>query len=270
MPLTIATWNINSVRLRIESVARFVEAHRPDVLCLQETKCMDGQFPLADLRKMGFDHIAIHGQKGYHGVAIASRYAFRNPERKPFFGKEDARHISVVLAEGPATGTNIHNFYVPAGGDEPDPVANPKFAHKLGFLDEMEAWDALKVGDAGNRSILVGDLNIAPYEHDVWSSKQLKDVVSHTPLERRRLVEVAKAGQWVDMMRELTPEPEKLYTWWSYRSPDWAAANKGRRLDHVWVSPTLGPAMRGFEIVKDARSWERPSDHAPVIATLDL
>lgn len=269
MPLTVATWNINSVRLRIDTVARFVDAHRPDVLCLQETKCMDGQFPLSDVKRMGYDHIAIHGQKGYHGVAVFSRHALKDIERKPFCDKQDARHIAVTLAEGPAAGTRIHNFYVPAGGDEPDPAINPKFAHKLGFLDEMESWDALKVG-GGGKAILVGDLNIAPLEHDVWSSKQLAKVVSHTPVERRRLTEVSERGGWVDMMRSLTPEPEKLYTWWSYRSPDWAAANKGRRLDHVWLSPALAPAMKGFEILREARGWERPSDHVPVIATLDF
>ena len=270
MPLTIATWNINSVRLRIDTVARFAETYRPDVLCLQETKCQDGQFPLADIRKMGFDHVAVHGQKGYHGVAVLSRFALGDIERKAFCGKNDARHVAVTLADGPAAGTRIHNFYVPAGGDEPDPAINEKFAHKLGFLDEMEGWDALRVGADARRTVLVGDLNIAPLEHDVWSSRQLRNVVSHTPIERRRLTEVATAGGWVDMMRTLTPEPEKLYTWWSYRSADWVAANKGRRLDHVWLSPALGRAMRGFEIVRDARGWTRPSDHVPVIATLDL
>ncbi|MCZ0737270.1 exodeoxyribonuclease III [Phreatobacter sp. AB_2022a] len=270
MPLTIATWNINSVRLRIDTVARFAETYRPDVLCLQETKCQDGQFPLADIRKMGFNHVAVHGQKGYHGVAVLSRFALGDIERKAFCGKNDARHVAVTLADGPAAGTRIHNFYVPAGGDEPDPAINDKFAHKLGFLDEMEGWDALRVGAGTSRTVLVGDLNIAPLEHDVWSSRQLRNVVSHTPIERRRLTEVATTGGWVDMMRTLTPEPEKLYTWWSYRSADWVAANKGRRLDHVWLSPALGQAMRGFEIVRDARGWTRPSDHVPVIATLDL
>lgn len=265
MPFSIVTWNINSVRLRIDLVARFVAEHQPDVLCLQETKCMDAQFPLADLRRMGFDHVAIHGQKGYHGVAIASRFGLKDVEKRHFAGKEDARHIAATLAGGPMAGVRLHNFYVPAGGDEPDPAVNDKFRHKLAFLDDMERWDALGVAD-GAKAILVGDLNIAPLEHDVWSSKQLKDVVSHTPLERRRLTEVAKAGGWVDMMRALIPEPEKLYTWWSYRSPDWAAADKGRRLDHVWVRPTLSAAMAGFEVVKAARGWEKPSDHAPVIA----
>jgi len=269
MSITLATWNINSVRLRIADVAKFVESYRPDVLCLQETKCQDGQFPMSDIRAMGFDHSAIHGQKGYHGVAILSRFALKDMERRPFWGKDDARHISANLANGPAAGLRIHNFYVPAGGDEPDVAINDKFAHKLGFLDEMEAWDGLRNTET-NRAILVGDLNIAPFEHDVWSSKQLTKVVSHTPIERQRLVEVSKAGQWVDMMRALKPEPEKLYTWWSYRSADWAAADKGRRLDHVWVSPALAPSMRHIHVAKETRGWERPSDHAPVLATIAL
>lgn len=268
MSLTLATWNINSVRLRIDLVARFVAEHSPDILCLQETKCQDGQFPMADVRRMGFEHAAIHGQKGYHGVAILSRYPLKDVERRSFAGKDDARHIAATLAAGPMAGTRIHNFYVPAGGDVADAALNDKFAHKLLFLDEMEAWDGLKVDGGQTRSVLVGDLNIAPLEHDVWSSKALKDVVSHTPLERRRLAEVASAGGWVDMMRALTPEPEKLFTWWSYRSPDWAAADKGRRLDHVWVSPALAPSMRAVRVHKDARGWDRPSDHAPVLATL--
>ncbi len=194
MTLTIATWNINSVRLRIETVARFVAEHQPDVLCLQETKCIDGQFPLADVKRMGYEHTAIHGQKGYHGVAVFSRFALKDVDRKAFCDKNDARHIAVTLAEGPGAGTRIHNFYVPRRRDEPDPAINEKFAHKLGFLDEMEAWDALRVGGGASKTVLVGDLNIAPLEHDVWSSKQLAKVVSHTPLERRRLTEVATNG----------------------------------------------------------------------------
>ncbi len=126
----------------------------------------------------------------------------------------------------------------------------------------MEAWDDLRVGGGSSRAVLVGDLNIAPLEHDVWSSKQLTKVVSHTPVERRRLTEVAARGGWVDMMRALTPEPpQKLYTWWSYRAADWAAADRGRRLDHVWLSPALAPAMRRIDILREARGWDRPSDH---------
>ena len=120
----------------------------------------------------------------------------------------------------------LHNFYVPAGGDIPDPAVNPKFAHKLAFLDEMRACRELRCNGA-DRMILVGDLNVAPLEHDVWSHKQMLRVVSHTPIECEKLVAAQKAGGWVDAMRMLVPEPAKLYTWWSYRSPDWADRRQG-------------------------------------------
>lgn len=265
MSFTLATWNINSVRLRIDDVARFVEQEKPDVLCLQEIKCSLDNFPSKAFTKMGYDFQAVNGQKGYHGVAIVSRYALRDVDTREFCAMGDARHIAASLADGPASGLRVHNFYIPAGGDEPDPEINPKFAHKLKFLDELEAWELLHHADLAKRTVLVGDLNIAPLEHDVWSSKQLKNVVSHTDLERKRLTEVLKAGNWVDAMRQVIPPEQKLYTWWSYRSPDWDKADKGRRLDHVWVSPSLKDKVAGITVHRECRGWERPSDHAPVL-----
>ena len=264
--LTLATWNINSVRLRIDLVTRFLSRYAPDVLCLQETKCRDAEFPLAAFRKAGYAHIAINGQKGYHGVAIASKLPFQRIERRGFCGKVDARHIAVAITPA-GRPVMLHNLYVPAGGDEPDPAINPKFAHKLGFLDEMADWatrDAIAEGD----SILVGDLNVAPLEQDVWSHKALIKVVSHTPIEVEKFQRAFAAGPWVDVLRHHVPADEKCYTWWSYRSPDWAKADKGRRLDHIWVSESLGGTLAGLEILKEGRGWERPSDHVPVIAKL--
>ncbi len=113
----------------------------------------------------------------------------------------------------------VHNFYVPAGGDIPDPALNPKFAHKLAFLDEMREAAILRPAKS-ERAILVGDLNVAPLEHDVWSHKQMLRVVSHTPIEVEKLNAARNAGGWIDSMRELTPEPQKLYTWWSYRAAE--------------------------------------------------
>jgi exodeoxyribonuclease-3 len=118
--------------------------------------------------------------------------------------------------------------------------------------------------------VVVGDLNVAPGEHDVWSHKQLLDVVSHTPVETEALETLRREGGFLDSARHLTPEPTKIYTWWSYRSPDWAAANKGRRLDHVWISDDLGGTLESVDIHGDARGWMRPSDHVPVTATLQL
>ena len=184
MPIKISTWNINSVRLRIDLVAKFLKSARPDVLCLQETKCPDDAFPLKRFHRLGYEYSAINGQKGYHGVAILSRVPFERFDVHSFCGKTDCRHISVVLGEkaGLKDPLTVHNFYVPAGGDEPDPEINVKFKHKLDFLDEMREHKTLHPKKS-QRAILVGDLNVAPLEHDVWSHKQMLKVVSHTPIE---------------------------------------------------------------------------------------
>ena len=164
----------------------------------------------------------------------------------------------------------LHNFYVPAGGDEPDPELNPKFAHKLSFLDEMRAHPVLQPA-RDQRAILVGDLNVAPLEHDVWSHKQMIKVVSHTPVECEKLNRARQAGGWIDAMRVLTPEPAKLYTWWSYRAMDnWKAADRGRRLDHVWSSDALAGRISRIDIAKNYRGAQRPSDHVPVTATVEI
>jgi exodeoxyribonuclease III len=271
MQLSVTTWNINSVRLRIEQVRRFLAERRPDVLCLQETKCPNDRFPLEALRSFGYPHVAYTGQRGYNGVAVVSRFGFSVTDGFTFCGREDARHIAVTLDEeaGAASGITIHNFYVPAGGDVPDPSLNPKFAHKLQFLAEIRAWGE-RAAPTRAPAILVGDLNVAPLEHDVWSHRRLLDVVSHTPVETQALETLRGEAGWVDAARHLTPEPEKIYTWWSYRAPDWAAADKGRRLDHVWVSPDLAGTVRAVEVARGCRSWERPSDHVPVTGVMEL
>jgi exodeoxyribonuclease-3 len=272
MPLTVTTWNINSVRLRINLVAKFIKAVRPDVLCLQETKCPDDAFPLKRFKRLGYEHIALNGQKGYHGVAVVSRVPFETIDKQSFCGKEDCRHISVSFGEraGLKDGLTLHNFYVPAGGDEPDPAVNPKFEHKLSFLDEMYAHAGLRPSP-NQQAILVGDLNVAPLEHDVWSHKQMLRVVSHTPLECEKLTAARTIGGWVDTMRVHTPEPEKLYTWWSYRAMDnWRSSDRGRRLDHVWTSDALAGRVSKIKVAKEYRGAERPSDHVPVTARLEI
>ena len=271
MRLTLTTWNINSVRLRIDLVAKFIKAVRPDILCLQETKCPDDKFPLKRFKRLGYENVALNGQKGYHGVVVLSRWPFESRAIRTFCGKSDSRHTSVVLGEraGLSEPITLHNFYVPAGGDIPDPAANSKFAHKLAFLDEMHGSATLRPARS-ERSIIVGDLNVAPLECDVWSHKQLLTVVSHTPIECEKLLGVQKAGGWIDAVRSFVPEPTKLFTWWSYRAPDWAAADKGRRLDHIWVSPALAERVSAVKVLKASRGWARPSDHVPVTATLEL
>jgi len=262
--MKLATWNINSVRLRANLVSDFLKVEAPDALCLQETKCVDALFPAEAFHRLGYVHQAVSGQKGYHGVAILSRLPFRRTEALQFCGKLDSRHVSVTFESG----IELHNFYVPAGGDIPDPEANPKFAHKLQFLREMTDCFERRRDARDGPVVLVGDLNVAPFENDVWSHKQLLDVVSHTPVETGLLAEAKQAFDWVDVTREFVPHDEKIYSWWSYRARDWAASDRGRRLDHIWVSPGLRGAVRDHAILRDARSWARPSDHVPVMATI--
>lgn len=263
--MKLVTWNINSVRLRLDLVARLLKTERPDVLCLQETKVANDLFPAAPLRELGYVHQAINGQKGYHGVAILSRLPFVKTDAMQFCGKADARHATVTFEDG----VTLHNFYVPAGADVPDPVLNPKFAHKLDFLREMARLFAQRRSKRDARMILVGDLNVAPLENDVWSHKQLLDVVSHTPVETELLGEAKAAFDWIDVTRRFVPETEKIYSWWSYRAQDWEASDRGRRLDHIWISQGLKDAVRTHAILKPARGWTQPSDHVPVVATIE-
>jgi exodeoxyribonuclease III len=264
--LKIATWNINSVRLRLNLVRRFLAAHRPDVLCLQETKVVDELFPADALRRAGYVHQAIRGQKGYHGVAILSRIPFSSVRTDKLCGSSDCRHISVVLE----TGIELHNFYVPAGADVPDPDLNQKFAHKLDFLREMTRMFEKRRDLATAPVVLVGDLNVAPLENDVWNHKQLLKVVSHTPVETGLLESVRASFDWMDVTRSFVPPEEKIYSWWSYRARNWRASDRGRRLDHIWVSPALHGHAVEHAIFKPARGWKLASDHVPVLATLAL
>ncbi len=267
---SIVTWNINSVRFRIDLVARFIEIYKPDVLCLQETKCIDDSFPLNAFHKLGYPHIALKGQKAYHGVATISRWPIAETNRMEFCGKQDARHIATRFADDahPAlAGVDLHNFYVPAGGDVPDREQNDKFGHKLDFLSEMTSWSK---GLSGKDTMLVGDLNIAPLETDVWSHKQLLKVVSHTPIEVDGLNGIQQAGNWVDVIRSHIPPEDKCYTWWSYRSPNWSNSNKGRRLDHIWANAGLAARTISVEVLRDVRGWDKPSDHAPVITHIKV
>lgn len=263
--LRVATWNINSLRLRIGLLEKLIDDLRPDVLCLQETKVPDPLFPEDGVRALGFEHMLYRGMKGYNGVAILSRLPLTALDFAPdWCGKGDCRHVAATLAT-PSGPIELHDFYVPAGGDIPDRAQNEKYGHKLDFIAETQRWFAART--TLSRAILVGDLNIAPLEHDVWSHKQLLDVVSHTPPETEGLTAWLNAG-FVDAVRHFVPENEKLYTWWSYRNRDWRASDRGRRLDHIWVTHDLVGALRGHEIHQNARDWDKGSDHVPVLVEL--
>jgi exodeoxyribonuclease-3 len=266
MTLRIATWNINSVRLRIAQVARFVAEQAPDVLCLQEIKCQTDQFPREAFEAMGMPHLAIAGQKGWHGVAIASKRPFEPGPVLDVCRERHARTASIVV-----DGIEIQNFYIPAGGHEPDRALNPKFDHKLDFYERLTREVAAR--DPKAPLIFAGDFNIAPSEFDVWNHKFMSKVVSHTPIEVETLNALQAAGSFIDLVREAHPEPQRLASWWSYRAQDFRVSNRGLRLDHLWASPGLREAAfrSGGAVARihdDVREWEQPSDHAPVTADL--
>ncbi|MDC0737925.1 exodeoxyribonuclease III [Cognatishimia sp. SS12] len=262
MSFTLATWNINSVRLREPIVLKLLAEKAPDVLCLQECKSPVDLIPLEGMRALGYTHMVARGQKGYNGVAIFSKIPMEDAGDQDFAQLGHARHVAGRLENG----VTIQNFYVPAGGDVPNREVNEKFGQKLDYLSDMRDWFR---AEPPKKSILVGDLNIAPREDDVWDHKKLLKVVSHTPIEVEKLAETQDAGQWVDITRQDIPEGQ-LYSWWSYRARDWDAADKGRRLDHVWASKDIAAAGHSSHVLRDARGWEKPSDHAPVFATFDL
>ena len=262
MALTIATWNINSVRLRVDLVCNLLKTEKIDLLCLQECKAPVEKIPLDVFADIGFPYMVARGQKGYNGVAIISRFPLKEKSAIDFAGLGHARHIAAELENG----ILIHNFYVPAGGDEPDRIKNEKFNQKLNYLNEMKCYF---IENAPKNSILLGDLNIAPLPEDVWDHKKMAKVVSHTQVEIDHLNAVKQAGDWVDVTRKDLPE-QKLYSWWSYRAKDWDMADRGRRLDHIWASADIIEYVNGSRILREVRGWDRPSDHVPVFATIDL
>ncbi len=261
--VSITTWNINSVRLRIDQVTRFLAEKAPDVLCLQEIKCQEPQFPYEAFRAAGYEHFAVHGQKGYHGVATVSRLPMHEIDRHDWQANGEARHVAVRLDDHDIA---IDNVYVPAGGDIPDRAVNAKFGQKLDFLERMTRW----AETVDRPTLIVGDFNIAPLESDVWSHKQLLKVVSHTPLEVETLARFQAAHGWVDIGREHIAAPQRYYSWWSYRAKNWRTGDRGRRLDHMWASPALAAQATAHGVYEDARDWEKPSDHIPLTTEFAL
>jgi len=264
--MKLTTWNINSVRIRTEQVARFVAEQKPDVLCLQEIKCQEGQFPREAFEAMGLPHLAIAGQKGWHGVAIASRLPLQAIEPLDVCREGHARCVAVKVA-----GIELQNFYIPAGGDLPDRQLNKKFDHKLDFFERLSRLAAAR--DPKAPMVMVGDLNVAPSEYDVWNHKYMLKVVSHTPVETEAMEALKAAGGFTDLVRAAHAETDRLASWWSYRAADYRQSNRGLRLDHIWVTPGLREAAlrngkADAEIHDHVRGWDQPSDHAPVSAEL--
>ena len=256
--LSICSWNINSVRARIDIVEQLLQQEAPDILCLQETKVVNEIFPTDMFRRMGYVHQVLNGQRMHHGVAIMGKVRIHEDDRFDWQANGEARHVGVRLDNG----VRIENVYVPAGGDIADRTVNPKFGQKLDFLERMIEWSAAL---DNKPTILTGDFNIAPLECDVWSHKQLLNVVSHTPVECEILARLQASNDWVDIGRHFHPAPARLYTWWSYRAKDWAESDRGRRLDHMWMTRDVADKAVSHRVVEPARSWIKPSDHIPII-----
>jgi exodeoxyribonuclease-3 len=256
----IATWNINGISSRLEHVLKWCQVARPDVLCLQETKVVDTKFPFIKLRKIGFDHIEVTGEKAYNGLAILSKYALGEVEKDLPGDKGDAprRFLAVTI-----DGTRVVNVYVPHG----TALGSEKYEFKLKWLARLRKYfdDRFTVDD---RVLLCGDLNVAAHESDVWNPRQWNGKLHFTKAEREALINLKKWG-FVDVLRQITDEPGE-YTWWDTFRESSFLKNRGLRIDHIWASPPVAETCIDCWVDRTPRGWEKPSDHAPVIADFGI
>jgi exodeoxyribonuclease-3 len=253
--LKLATWNINSLGVRLPQVLDWLGTAQPDVLALQELKLPDDKFPLAELQAVGYDAV-FHGQKTYNGVALLSKLPMTDVVRNmPTFADDHARTIAATVG-----GVRVIGGYFP-NGQAPD---SDKFAYKMRWLDGLQAFVAneLKQHD---KLVLMGDFNIAPDDRDVHDPVAWAGQIHCTPQERAHFQQLIGAGLH-DAFR-LFEQPPKLYSWWDYRLLAFRK-NQGLRIDHILVSDALKPRVLACEIDKLPRKNERPSDHAPVVVTL--
>ena len=256
--MVIATWNVNSIRMRLPHVLEWLAEHRPTVLCLQETKVEDALFPRSEFDQLGY-HLSIAGQKSYNGVAIISTLPIEDaqiglPGDPPHAEK---RMISATIA-----GIRVINVYVPNGSE----VGSEKFSYKLDFLsrlrDAMTKWTA-----DGRAAILLGDFNVAPEARDVYDPAAMEGQVLFHPDERSALAAVKSVG--LEDVYRLHHSETGRYSWWDYRMNAFRR-NMGLRIDHVWTTPDHARSCAACEIDTAPRKREKPSDHAPVVATFSL
>ncbi|MCE2869896.1 MAG: exodeoxyribonuclease III [Oxalobacteraceae bacterium] len=253
--MKLATWNVNSLKVRLPQVVQWLENNPVDVLCLQETKMTDDKFPQAEIEALGY-HVAFSGQKTYNGVAILSRLPMTDVvKNNPLFDDEQQRIISATI-----DGIRVICAYVPNG----QAVGTDKYAYKLSWLDALSRWLETELQKYPNLAIL-GDYNIAPADEDVHDPIAWKDQVLCSDEERAAFKRLC-ALPLVDSFR-MFPQAEKSYSWWDYRQMAFRR-NRGVRIDHVLLSAPLAARCTACEIDKLPRKWEQPSDHTPVVATL--
>jgi exodeoxyribonuclease III len=254
--LKIATWNVNSITARLPLVERWLDSARPDVLCLQETKCTDERFPEEAFRELGYNCQSF-GQPTYNGVAIISSAECRDVQR----GFPDSPDAHARLLAATVNGVSIVNVYVPNG----QAVGTEKYHFKLGWMRRLRQFFDSHY-DRRKPVLLCGDFNVAPEDRDVHNPKLWQGRILFSEPERARLGEIKEWG-FVDSFR-LHNHDEKQFSWWDYRQGSFRR-NLGLRIDHIWVSEPLAQVCRSASIDKQPRAWERPSDHTPVIAEFD-
>ncbi|HEX8565457.1 MAG TPA: exodeoxyribonuclease III [Pyrinomonadaceae bacterium] len=252
--MKIATWNVNSVFARMPHIVRWIEKEQPDVLCLQETKTTDDKFPAFDFLELGYNSAFI-GQKSYNGVAILSRHEIADVQ---YNFPDDAEDAPKRLIAATVNGIRIVNTYIPNGTE----LWSDPFKFKLDWLQRLRHFFEASCDKTGD-VLLCGDFNVAPDERDVYDVRTWEGKLHFSRPERAALDYVKKWG-FVDAFR-LFHEAGGLYSWWNYREGSFFK-NNGLRIDHIWVSPSLAARCLHCEVDKSPRGWERPSDHAPVVA----
>jgi exodeoxyribonuclease-3 len=256
--MKIATWNVNSVTARLPLIIKWLESARPDVLCMQEIKCVEARFPAEAFREIGYRSEAF-GQPTYNGVAVVSRAECRDVQRG-FPEDETQAHARLLAAT--VDGVRIVNVYIPNGGF----VGSDKYAFKLDWMRRLREFLDAEC-DKSAPVLLCGDFNVAPEDIDVHDPELWRDKVLFSGPERERLDHIKQWG-FVDVFRLHNPEANQ-YSWWDYRAGSFRR-NAGLRIDHIWASPALAGRSTTALIDKEPRRWERPSDHAPVVAEFDL
>ena len=258
--MKLATWNVNSLAVRLPQLLAWLAANPVDAVVLQETKLSDDKFPVAEIEAAGYA-VAFHGQKTYNGVALLSRggAAAGVVRNIPGFADEQARVITGTVGSGDAAVRVIGGYF--PNGQAPD---SDKFAYKMAWLDALHGFVQAELA-AHPRLVLMGDFNIAPEDRDAWDPVGLAGTIHLTAEERAQFQRLLALGL-VDAFR-LFEQPPKLYSWWDYRMLAFRK-NQGLRIDHILVSEALKPAVTACAIDKAPRKNERPSDHAPVIVTL--
>jgi len=252
----IVTWNVNSLRVRLPQVLEWVDRNRPDVLCLQETKLEDAQFPEQAIRDAGY-HVAYAGQKTYNGVATLSLHPMDGVITDlPGFEDVQRRVLGVQI-----DGVRVLNLYVPNGAE----VGSEKYRYKLEWLDHLVSF--LHGRKRDDRLVVVGDFNIAPTDDDVHDPELWRGSVLVSEAERERFTQLLQVGLH-DAFRKFE-QPADSYTWWDYRAAAFRR-NNGLRIDHILCSRDLLDACRSCSVDREPRAGERPSDHAPVIAEFDI